>query len=66
METLAFTPERPNILPSKAAAIWRFLLKVLAHEPQGRCRIALGLGQQVQDLALTIDSPPQVHAPALD
>ena len=51
METLAFTPERPNILPSKAAAIWRFLLKVLAHEPQGRCRAALGLDQQIQDLA---------------
>src|SRR5829696_1512258 len=42
------------------------LLQQLAHEPQGRRRVALGLDQQIQHLALTVDSTPQVHARALD
>jgi hypothetical protein len=36
------------------------------HEPQGRRRVPPGLDQQIQDLALTIDRSPQIHALALD
>jgi hypothetical protein len=36
------------------------------YDPQGRCRVPLGLDQQIQPLALTVDSSPQVHAPALE
>src|SRR5829696_2033996 len=42
------------------------LLQQLAHEPQGSLGVALGLDQQIQHLALTIDGSPQVHTPALD
>jgi hypothetical protein len=42
------------------------LLQQFAHEPKGRRCVALGLDQHVQDLTLTVDSPPEVHALALD
>src|SRR5829696_7390330 len=37
-----------------------------AHEPQSSRCVPLGLDQQIQDLALAVDSPPQVHTSALD
>jgi hypothetical protein len=37
------------------------LLQQLPHKPQGSRCIPLGLDQQVQHLALTVDSPSQVH-----
>src|SRR5215203_4845494 len=42
------------------------LLEQLAHEPQGRLCVALGLDQQVQHLTFAVDGSPQVHTPALD
>jgi hypothetical protein len=38
----------------------------LAHEPHGGALIAPGLNQHVEDLALVIDSAPQVHLLAGD
>src|SRR5215208_4432873 len=42
------------------------LFEQLPHEPQGSLGVALGLDQQVQDLALAVDGSPQVRALALD
>ena len=35
------------------------LLEQLPHEPQGSLRVPPGLDQQVQDIALTVNGPPQ-------
>jgi len=37
------------------------LLEQLAHQPQRRPAVAAALNQQVEDLALVIDGPPEVH-----
>ena len=37
------------------------LLEQLAHQPQRRPAVAPALHQQVEDLALVIDRPPEVH-----
>src|SRR4051794_15682701 len=42
------------------------LLQQLAHQPLGRPFVPARLDQDVEDLALLIDSPPQIHAPAGD
>src|SRR3954467_14255498 len=38
----------------------------LAHQPLGCSPVPARLDQDIEDLALLIDSPPQIHAPAGD
>ena len=42
------------------------LLQQLAHQPLGCPLVPARLDQDIEDLALLIDSPPQIHAPAGD
>jgi len=42
------------------------LLEQLAHQPQRRPAVASVLNQHVEDLALVVDGPPEVHPLAGD
>ncbi len=42
------------------------LSEKLAHQPQRRPAVAAALDQHVEDLALVIDGPPEVHSLAGD
>src|SRR3954454_17875650 len=46
--------------------LWRkaLLPEQLAHQPLGCPLVPASLDQDIEDLALWIDSPPQIHAPA--
>ena len=41
-------------------------LQQLAHQPQGRGLVASALDEHIEDLALAVDRPPQVHGPTGD